>query len=167
MAEAYATVTANAAVDALLAASPTPGTGAFDVEAPAFGEAFTNAAAVGRTLKPDRIWLSTTAMAAMIDAKTPTGGGGTPMYPALAAITGVTAGGGAGFSLQPVWTPALDDEAVDVIIGPSRGFGYAEEGTFTLQADVPGRLGRDVALGGFIVFVDLYPAAFTTYTLAT
>ena len=171
LAEAYATVTENAAVDALLAASPTAGTGTFDPGAPGavFAEGFENAAAVGRTLKPDRIWLSTAALAAMMAETTPSGGGGTPMYPALAGIGGVSAGGtaSAGINLQPVWVPALDDEAVDVIIGPSRGFGFAEEGTFTLQADVPGRLGRDVALGGFIVFVDLYPAAFTTYALGS
>ena len=155
-------------MDALLAASPTAGTGTFDPGAPLFGEAFENAAAVGRTLRPDRIWLSTAALSAMIDEKVPAGGGGEALYPSLAGIAGVAGTGTAtGINLQPIWTPALDDEAVDVIIGPSRGFGYAEEGTFTLQADVPGRLGRDVALGGFIVFVDLYPAAFTTYALAS
>lgn len=168
--EAYATVTENAAVDALLAAGVTAGTGQFDAEDPAFAEAVENGVAAGRSLAPNRIWLSTTAMSQFIDAKTPTGGGGTPMYPGLAGIAGITGGGGGGplpISLTPVWVPALDDEAVDVIIGPSRGFSWAEEGTFTLQADVPGRLGRDVALGGFMAFVAAYPAAFTTYVVAT
>lgn len=169
LAEAYATVTENAAVDALLAASPTAGTGQMDPAEASFGEAFENAVSVGRSLVPDRIWLSTSALVAFINAKTPTGGGGTPMYPSLANIAGVSnSGPGAtNFNMTPIWTPALDDEAVDIIIGPSRGFGWAEEGTFTLQADVPGRLGRDVALGGFVVFVDLYPAAFTTYALTS
>ena len=169
LAEAYATVTEDAAVDALLAASPTAGTGQFEADAPEFAEAFENAAAVGRSLKPDRIWLSTTALGLFIDAKEPTGGGGLPMYPSLVGLGGINGGGGSGLGLQlqPVWTPALDNEAVDIIIGPSRGFAWAEEGTFTLQADVPGRLGRDVALGGFVVFAELYPAAFTTYVIAT
>ena len=168
--EAYATVTENAAVDALLAAGVTAGTGQFDAEVPEFAEAVENGVAAGRSLAPNRIWLSTTAMSQFIDAKSPTGGGGTPLYPGLAGISGITGGGGGGplpINLTPVWVPALDDEAVDVIIGPSRGFSWAEEGTFTLQADVPGRLGRDVALGGFMAFVAAYPAAFTTYVVAT
>jgi len=168
LAEAYATVTEDAAVDALLAASPSAGTGQFEADAPEFAEAFENAAAVGRSLKPDRIWLSTTALGLFIDAKNPSGGGGQPMYPSLVGLGSLGGGGSSlGLQLQPVWVPALDNEAVDVIIGPSRGFAWAEEGTFTLQADVPGRLGRDVALGGFVVFAELYPAAFTTYVIAT
>jgi HK97 family phage prohead protease len=169
LAEAYANVTEDAAVDALLAAGITAGTGQFEADAPEFGEAFENAAAVGRTLRPNRIWLSTTALSLFMNAKEPSGGGGLPMYPALVGLGGLGGGGAGdlGMQLQPVWTPALDNEAVDVIIGPSRGFAWAEEGTFTLQADVPGRLGRDVALGGFVAFVELYPAAFTSYVIAT
>ena len=170
LAEAYATVTEDAAVDALLAASPTAGTGQFDAENPMFAESIENGVAAGRSLVPNRIWLSTTALSLFIDAKVPSGGGGTPMYPGLATIAGVTGGAGDGplpVSLTPIWTPALDNEAVDVIIGPSRGMAYAEEGAFTLQADVPGRLGRDVALAGFVALVPLYPAAFTTYVIAT
>jgi phage head maturation protease len=168
LAEAYAQVTDNAAVEVLLAAGVEEGTGAFDPEAPAYGEAIGNGLAAGRSLVPDRIWLSTAALTAFIDAKSPTGGGGTPLYPGLASVTGVSGGAGGGplpVQMTPVWTPALDDADVDIIIGPSRGFAWAEEGTFTLQADVPGKLGRDVALAGFVVFVDAYPAAFTTYEL--
>jgi phage head maturation protease len=170
--EQYAIVTEDAAVDALLAASPSAGTGTFDAADPEFGEAFENGVAAGRTLVPDHIWLSTTAMVQFIDAKSPTGGGGTPLYPGLAGIAGITFGPGAGsgplpMTLTPVWTPALDNETVDVIIGPSSGFRWAEEGTFSLTADVPGRLGRDVALAGFVVHVPVYPAAFTTYVVAT
>jgi phage head maturation protease len=170
LAEQYAIVTEDAAVDALLAASPTAGTGTFDPADPEFGEAFENGVAAGRSLIPDHIWLSTTAMVEFIDAKSPTGGGGTPMYPGLAGIAGITGGGGTGplpMNLTPVWTPALDNETVDVIVGPSTGFRHAEQGSFTLTADVPGRLGRDVALAGFMVFVPVYPAAFTTYVVAT
>lgn len=169
LAEAYAQATDNAAVDDLLASTPTAGTGAWDVEDPHFGEAFENAVAVGTTLIPDRIWLSTAALVAMIDAQTPSGGGGEPKYPGLAGISGISGGsnGPLPMTLQPVWVPALDDEAVDIIVGPSRGFAWAEEGTFTLTADVPGKLGRDIALGGFVVFVAAYPAAFTTYALGS
>jgi phage head maturation protease len=170
LAEQYAIVTEDAAVDALLAASPTAGTGTFDPADPEFGEAFENGVAAGRSLIPDHIWMSTTAMVEFINAKSPSGGGGTPLYPGLAGIAGITGGAGSGplpMNLTPVWTPALDNETVDVLIGPSSGFRHAEEGTFSLTADVPGRLGRDVALAGFMVFVPVYPAAFTTYVVAT
>lgn len=168
--EAYATVTEDAAVDALLAAGITNGTGTFDPADPEFGEAFENGASIARQLTPDTMWLSTTAVVEFMNAKSPSGGGGTPLYPGMAGISGITGGGDSGPSpmrLNPVWTPALDNETTDVLIGPSRGFAWGEEGTFTLAADVPGRLGRDVALAGFIVFVPLYPAAFTRYVVAT
>lgn len=173
--EQYAIVTDNAAVDALLAETAVvEGTGSFDPSSPSFGEAFQNGAtaALGRPgLLPNRIWLSTAALVAFINAKAPTGGGGTPLYPGLASISGVQAGdsgaGPAGFNMRPVWVPALDDEAVDLIIGPSQGFRWTEDGTYTLQADVPSKAGRDVGLAGMIWFAPVYPAAFTTYTLAS
>lgn len=167
--EAYASVTEDAAVDAILAAGVVNGTGTFDPADPEFGEAFENGIAVGATLIPDTIWLSTTAMVEFMNAKEPSGGGGRPLYPDLAGVSGITGGGGAGrrMTLNPVWTPALDNETTDVLIGPSRGFSWAEEGTFTLTADVPGKLGRDVALAGFMLFVPTYPAAFTRYVVAT
>lgn len=172
--EAYAIATDNAAVDDLLSETAVvEGVGAFDPASPSFGEAFQNAAtaAGGRpALLPNRIWLSTAALVAFINAKSPTGGGGTPLYPGLAGISGITSGSGAGpagFQMQPVWVPALDDEAVDLIIGPSQGFHWTEDGTYTLQADIPSKAGRDVGLVGMIWFAPIYPAAFTTYVLAS
>jgi len=173
--EQYAIVTDNAAVDDLLGtAAVVEGTVAFDPESPSFGEAFQNAATAAGSrpaLLPNRIFLSTAALVAFIDAKSPTGGGGTPLYPGLASISGVMAGDGgagpAGFNMRPVWVPALDDESVDIIIGPSQGFHWTEDGTYTLTADVPSKAGRDVGLVGMIWFAPVYPAAFTTYALAS
>lgn len=172
--EAYAIETDNAALDALLAESAVvEGTGTFDPESPSFGEAFENGAAAANSrpgLLPNRIFLSTAALVAFIDAKSPTGGGGTPLYPGLAGITGMTNGtesGPANFNMRPVWVPAMDDESVDVIIGPAQGFRWTEDGTYTLSADVPSKAGRDVGLVGMIWFAPVYPAAFTTYALAS
>lgn len=171
--EQYAIVTDNAAVDALLAATAVVEGGTFDPASPSFGSAFANAAAAagGRPgLLPNRILLSTAALVAFIDAKTPTGGGGTPLYPGMAGIAGLTGGGGsgpAGFNMTPVWVPALDDENVDLIVGPSQGFRWTEDGTYQLSADIPSKAGRDVGLVGMIWFAPVYPAAFTSYTLAS
>ena len=171
LAEQYAIVSDDKAVDALLAAGVQAGTGVFDPETFLFGESFTNASevSIGMQLKPDRMWLSTAAFVAMMDARTPTGGGGTPMFPGLVQLAGITRNEGSGpipISLTPVHVPALDDEAVDVIVGPSRGFAWAEDGTYQLQADVPAKAGRDVGLVGMIWYMPVYPAAFTTYALA-
>ena len=168
--DAYALDTENAAVDALLAETAVQeGTGTFDVETDSFGEAFTNSVETLRSLKPNRIWMSTTALVQFMDAREPSGGGGAPLYPSLSAIAGFSDGGtnDLGFQLRPVWVPALDDEAVDIIIGPSEGFVWAEDGTYTLQADVPSKAGRDVGIVGMIFYAPIYPAAFTTYVVAT
>ena len=165
--QAYAANSEDGAVDALLATTESAG-GIFDPAAPEFGAAFANSvAATGNTLVPDRIWLSTAALVAFMDAKVPSGGGGTPFYPGLGGVSGLMNGGSSelGIQLQPVWVPALDDEAVDLIIGPSRGFLWAEDGTYTLQADVPGKFGRDVGLAGMLWYAPIYPLAFTSYTL--
>jgi phage head maturation protease len=172
LAESYAINSDDLAVDSLLAASGVHAGGIFNPAAPAFGAAFKNAAAVAPgspALMPNRIWLSTAAVAAFIDAKEPAGGGGRPLYPGLAPITGVTAAGSSSpipINLSPVWVPALDDETVKVIVGPSSGFAWAEDGTYQLTADVPEKAGRDVGLIGMLWLMPIYPAAFTTYTLS-
>jgi phage head maturation protease len=164
LAEAYGIDADDQAVDALLAQAAVNEGGTQDPEDAAFGTAWANAAAVSRRLIPDRIWLSSSAVAAYIDAKA--NGTNAPLYSNIQS--NFTAGGGAGgliSGLRPVHVPALDDEAVDMIVGPSRGFGWAEDGTYTLQVDVPARAGRDVGLVGMLWFAPMYPAAFTTYTL--
>ncbi len=170
LAEAYAIETEEAGLDALLAEAAVVEGGVLDPASPSFGAAFENAAAVSKSpsLMPDRIWLSTAGLSAFIDAKEPAGGGGRPLYPGMAEITGVAEGNNGGplpIRLRPVWVPAMDDDAVDIIVGPSRGFAWAEDGTYTLQADVPAKAGRDVGLAGIVWFAPAYPAAFTTYTL--
>ena len=173
LAESYAINADNLGVTALLAGSGIHAGGIFNPAAPAFGAAFTNAAAVAPgspALMPDRIWLSTAAVAAFIDAKEPAGGGGRPLYPGLAPITGVTPAGSSSpipINLSPVWVPALDAQAtIKVIVGPSSGFAWAEDGTYQLTADVPEKAGRDVGLIGMLWLMPIYPAAFTTYTLS-
>jgi HK97 family phage prohead protease len=168
--DAYALATEDAAVDDLLGETAVvEGTGTFDVETDSFGEAFNNTVSANRSLKPNRIWMSTTALIQFMNARSPSGGGGTPLYPSLSAISGFSAGGDndLGFQLLPVWVPALDNETVDIIIGPSRGFQWCEDGTFQLTADVPSKAGRDVGIVGMVAFAPIYPAAFTTYVVAT
>lgn len=167
LSESYAIDADDLAVDALLAEASVIAGGAVDPDdGEQFGSAWANAAAVSRRLVPDTVWLSTAAVAQFIDAKAPLTGA--PLYSNLAA--NFTAGGGPGGTLsglRPVHVPALDDEAADIIVGPSRGFAWAEDGTYTLQVDVPAKAGRDVGIVGMLWFAPLYPAAFTTYTLAS
>ena len=118
------------AVDALLAAAGVNEGRHLDPDdGPQFGAAWANG--VGRqpaAARPTRSGCRATAVAAFIDAKSDTTNA--PLYANLAG--NFTAAGGAGGTisgLRPVHVPALDDEAVDVIVGPSRGFAWAEDGT--------------------------------------
>jgi HK97 family phage major capsid protein len=175
LAEAYSLDAEGKAIDALLTPTGTlsaGGTqdgpedgGVLDPEDPHFGAAWQNSIEVYRRA-PDTIWMNAAAVAAFIDAKNPTTNG--PLYSNLAAD--FTAGNGAGGRLsgmRPIYVPAMDEAEVDVIVGPSRAYVYAEDPARTLQVDVPSKAGRDIALVGGFFFGPRAAAAFTTYTVAS
>jgi len=173
MAEAYALDCENKAIDALLAGytdsasvahAPVDG-GILDPESPNFGAAWITSIQASKRA-PTHIWLSAAAVGAFIDAKAPLTNA--PLYSQLAAA--FTAGGGPGGVLSgliPVYVPALDDEDVDVIVGPSRGFVWAEDTARRLEADRPDVSGRDIAIVGGIFPAPRFAHAFTTYTIAS
>jgi phage head maturation protease len=173
MGEAYALDCEAKAIAALLTGYTDSGTnthtpvtgGVLDPENPQFGAAWqTSILACKRA--PTHIWMSATAVGAFIDAKAPVTNA--PLYSNLAAS--FTAGGGPGGTLSgltPVYVPALDSAGVDVIIGPSRGFVWAEDPALNLQADVPSVAGRDIALVGGIFPAPRNADAFTVYTVAS
>jgi phage head maturation protease len=165
LAESYAVNAETQALTALLAAGVTSG-GALDPEDANFGAAWVNGAAVKKT--PNTIWLSSEGVAKFIDAKAT--GTNAPLYSNIQA--GFTAGAGPAGTisgLRPVYVPQLDtvSATIDAIVGPSSGFGWTEDGTYTLQVDVPAKAGRDVAIVGMLWFAPMYPTAFTTYTIAS
>lgn len=168
LAEAYAIETEEAAIAALLAdADLNAGTAVFSPDDGniSFGESFINAQATSPRLFPDTLWLSTAAVAQMIDAKTD--GTNQPLFGNIALNADANGGvNGSVSGLRAVHVPSLDATAVDAIVGPRRGFTWAEDGTYTLTADVPSKAGRDVGIVGLIAFGTWYPAAFTTYALA-
>ncbi|MEO8247203.1 MAG: hypothetical protein ABI622_08825 [Chloroflexota bacterium] len=173
MGEAYALDSEEKAIAALLAGytpssggakAPTNG-GVLDPENPFFGVAWQNSILACKRA-PTHIWMSASAVGAFIDAKAPLTNA--PLYSTLAAA--FTAGGGTGGTLSgltPIYVPALDGSAVDVIVGPSRGFVWAEDKALNLQADVPSTAGRDIALVGGIFPAPRNADAFTTYTVAS
>ena len=162
LAEAIAANAEAEALDALLASGVTPGTGTLDPADLQIGEAWTNAAAVRQ--RADTIWLSSQAMEDFINAQIT--GSNAPLWSNITANINVGNGPlGTISGLRPVYVPALDATATDVLIGPSRGFAWAEDGAFTLQVDVPSKAGRDVALVVIDWYCPLYPDAFTTYAV--
>jgi phage head maturation protease len=165
LAEAYARNSELLALTALLAEDVNE-PGALDPEDLDLGAAWVAAANMG--IPPDTIWLSTEAVGAFIDAKAD--GTNMPLYSTIQA--GFNAANGAAGTisgLRPVHVPALDaaSATIDAIVGPSRGFGWTEDGTYTLQVDVPAKAGRDVALVGLLWFAPMYPGAFSAYTIAS
>lgn len=173
IAMAYALDCESKAIAALLAGysdsastphAPDDG-GTIDPEDLSLGGAWATAIAVYKRA-PDTIWMNADAVAAFIDAKEDQTN--RPLYSDLAAA--FTAAGGPGGSLsglRPVYVPALDGAAVDVIVGPSRGFVWAEDPARTLQADNPSHAGRDIVLAGGIFAAPRFADAFTKYVLGS
>lgn len=166
LAEAYAIESESQALRALFdAIGGVGGASGLNPEDLNLGDAFVASFDAIRR-PPDTIWLSTQAVGEFIDAKASTTNA--PLYPGLTAsataaggITGVISG------LRPVHVPELDAHGAFALVGPSSGFAWAEDGTYTLQVDVPAKAGRDVALVGMLFPAPWYPAAFTAYNVAS
>jgi hypothetical protein len=163
LAEAYAMDTEAEAIEALLGDSEVNDGLTLNPAETGLGDAFvTSFDAIRRG--PDTIWLSSAAVGAFIDAVSPVTG--MPMYSSITADFSVPGGiSGTIKGLRPVHVPELGAQGADVIIGPSSGFAWAEDGTYTLQVDVPAKAGRDVALVGILWFAPYYPGAFSVYDL--
>ncbi len=173
MGEAYALDCDSKAIDALLTGYTDSGgnghapddQGVMDPVAPSFGVAWATSITTSRRA-PDTIWMSAAAVAAFIDAVSPATNA--PLYSNLAAA--FTAGGGTGgvlSGLRPIYVPALNDSGVDVIVGPARGFVWAEDPARNLQVDVPSKAGRDIALVGGIFPAPRFADAFTTWSVSS
>ncbi len=168
LAEAYAIETEDAAVSALITAindgGPEPA-GALDPENLSLGASFVTSFNATRR-PPDTIWLSTGAVGEFIDAKA--SGTNAPLYGDLRADFSAAGGiSGTISGLRAVHVPTLDDKGAYAIVGPSRGYAWAEDGTYTLQVEVPAKAGRDVALVGMVWHVPWYPAAFSLFNVAS
>lgn len=167
LSEAYAQDAEALGIAALLGAPGVQDGGVLDPADPAWrATAFANTAGAVRK-GPDTIWLNNDGMGAFLAAKD---GSGRPLYPSLGPVNAL--GAASAGSDQPVGSidgmraVYVPDASQAAITGWSRGFTWAEDGTFTLTADVPSKLGRDVALAGILWFAPLYPAAFTKWTVA-
>lgn len=168
LAEAYAN---NAEVEALNTIGALVGVpngvndgGVLDPENLVLGDAWAAGAAVRKPI--NTMWLSSAAVGAFIDAKA--SGTNAPLYSNIqSGFTAGTGPAGTISGLRPIWVPGLDTIGHDVLVGPSSGFMWAEDGTYTLQVDVPAKAGRDVALVGILWFAAAYPTAFTAYDLAS
>jgi len=164
--EAYAIETDDEAVHSLIdAIGNVASANALDPNALSLGSAYqTSFDAIRRP--PDTIWLSTEALAAFIDAKAD--GTNAPLYSTITnQMTAANPIQGSISGLRVVHVPALDTHGAYAIVGPSSGFAWAEDGTYTLQVDVPSKAGRDVALVGMVWFVPWYPDAFSLYNVAS
>lgn len=167
LAEAYAQETESLALDSLLSTVGAGGGvhngGFLDPNDLELATAWANGTTVKKPI--NTMWLSSFAVGAFIDAKA--SGTNAPLYSQIQS--GFTAGAGPAGTisgLRPVYVPALDATSWDVLVGPSSGFAWTEDGTFTLQVDVPTKAGRDVALVGIVWNAPLYPTAFTAYNIA-
>jgi phage head maturation protease len=168
LAEAYGANAEAEALDSLLSTVGAGGGvnngGTLDPEALVLSGAWQAGAAVKKPIT--NIWLSSAAVGAFIDAKATASNA--PLYSSIQA--GFTAGAGPAGTisgLRPVYVPTLDATGYDVLVGPSSGFGWTEDGTYTLQVDVPAKAGRDVALVGILWFAPMYPTAFTAYAIGS
>ena len=164
--EAYAIEAEDQALTALAnAMGGWGGATALDPENLVLGPAYQNAFDAMKR-PPDTIWLSTEAVAAFIDAKASTTN--QPMYGSITADA-TAAGGirGTISGLRAVHVPTLDAHGAFAIVGPSNGFAWAEDGTYTLQADNVPLAGRDVGIVSIMWFIPWYPDAFTLYNVAS
>ena len=168
LAEALSIELEEAAVAALIAAvadgGPEPAV-ALNPNSLSLGAAFqTSFSAIRRG--PDTIWLSSEAIGEFIDAKATTTN--VPLYAQITANFDVPGGiSGTIQGLRAVHVPALDAKGAYAIVGPSEGFAHAEDGSYTLQVDVPSKAGRDVFLVTMAWMVPWYPEAFTLYNVAS
>ena len=157
LAESYGESADAEAINALFTiGGPLLDGGTFDPAAFEIGQAVIDSQAVARRL-PDTLWYSTAAAQAFIDAKAP--GSNVPIYPD--GVDGPISG------LRPVYVPALDDTEADVLVGPSSGFRWSEDGAYTLTAVRPAQAGQDIGLAGILWLAPVQGGAFTRYALGS
>ena len=154
LAEAYGESADAEAINALLAGGGVHDGGVFDPAEFRIGDAVIDSQAAARRL-PDTLWFSTAAAWAIVDAKAP--GSNVPIYPN--GVEGPISG------LRPVHVPSLDGTEADVLVGPSSGFRWAEDGTYTLTAVRPALAGQDIGLAGIVWLAPIQGGAFTRYAL--